>query len=244
MFGLQHREALPPFVADEFENLNKGLSAFLLAEHNEDGTHITTLANLNFVPVGLGPLPWPAATAPSGWLLCRGQQVSRVTYKGLFDVIGTTYGAGDGSTTFNVPDVQQRFLLGKAAAGTGSVLGGTGGAIDHSHTAGASTTDAGGDHSHGGATGNESSHTHGLGTLALSDPSNVAFVDNDLVASTRLMATDSHNHSFTGALDAGSSHSHTISASGTHTHGMSGFTTSTNNPPFLTVNFIIFTGVA
>jgi microcystin-dependent protein len=47
-----------------------------------------------------------AATAPAGWLLCYGQAVSRTTYAGLFAAISTTYGAGNGSTTFNVPDMR------------------------------------------------------------------------------------------------------------------------------------------
>lgn len=74
-----------------------------------------------------------AATAPTGWLICDGSAVSRTTYSDLFDVIGTTYGAGNGTTTFNLPDVRQRFPMGQAASGTGSTLGGTGGAIDHFH---------------------------------------------------------------------------------------------------------------
>jgi hypothetical protein len=58
--------------------------------------------------------------------------VSTTTYPGLFAAILYTYGGAGG--TFNVPDLRQRFPLGKAAAGTGVVLGGTGGAIDHTHT--------------------------------------------------------------------------------------------------------------
>lgn len=73
-------------------------------------------------------------TAPAGYLMCDGSAVSRTTYAPLFAIIGTTYGAGNGSTTFNLPDLRQRFPLGKAASGTGSTLGGTGGAIDHTHT--------------------------------------------------------------------------------------------------------------
>lgn len=73
------------------------------------------------------------ATAPVGWLLCDGSAVSRSTYADLFAVMSTAYGAGDGSTTFNLPDLRQRFPLGKAASGTGSSLGDTGGAIDHVH---------------------------------------------------------------------------------------------------------------
>lgn len=73
-------------------------------------------------------------TAPLGWLLCQGQAVSRTTYASLFAIIGTNYGSGDGSTTFNLPNLQQRFPLGKAASGTGSTLGAAGGVIDHTHS--------------------------------------------------------------------------------------------------------------
>jgi microcystin-dependent protein len=86
----------------------------------------------NVLPTGL-IAPYGAAAAPTGWLLCDGAAVSRTTFAALFAVIGTTYGVGDGSTTFNVPDLRQRFPLGKAAAGTGATLGGTGGTIDHVH---------------------------------------------------------------------------------------------------------------
>lgn len=61
------------------------------------------------------------ATAPFGWLLCQGQAISRATYAELFGVIGTSFGAGDGSTTFNVPDLRDRFPEGantSSAAGT------------------------------------------------------------------------------------------------------------------------------
>lgn len=64
------------------------------------------------LPTG-GLIPFAGSTAPSGWLLCAGQAVSRTTYADLFAVISTTYGAGDGSTTFNVPDLRGRFPLGK-----------------------------------------------------------------------------------------------------------------------------------
>lgn len=72
-------------------------------------------------------------TVASGWLACDGTAVSRTTYAELFNAIGTNYGSGDGSTTFNVPDLQQRFPLGKATSGTGSSLGATGGTVDHTH---------------------------------------------------------------------------------------------------------------
>ena len=67
------------------------------------------------VPTG-AEIPFAGSSAPVGWLLEDGAAVSRVTYAALFAVVGTTYGAGDGSTTFNVPDARGRVPLG---AGTG-----------------------------------------------------------------------------------------------------------------------------
>ncbi len=60
-----------------------------------------------------------AASAPSGYLVCDGSAVSRTTYAALFAVIGTVFGAGDGSTTFNLPDLRGRAPIG---VGTGSGL--------------------------------------------------------------------------------------------------------------------------
>lgn len=85
------------------------------------------------VPAGAISL-YGGSTAPPGYFLCDGAAVSRTTYARLFARLGTTYGTGDGSTTFNLPDLRQRFPLGKAASGTGSALGATGGAIDHTHS--------------------------------------------------------------------------------------------------------------
>lgn len=73
------------------------------------------------------------SSAPTGYLLCDGSAVSRSTYSNLFSAIGTTYGSGDGTTTFNLPDMRQRFPLMKSSSGTGSTLGATGGNIDHTH---------------------------------------------------------------------------------------------------------------
>lgn len=71
------------------------------------------------------------STAPTGWLLCNGAAISRATYAALFAIIGTTYGAGDGSTTFNLPDLQNRVAVG---AGGGKSLGTTGGAASATPT--------------------------------------------------------------------------------------------------------------
>ena len=69
-----------------------------------------------------------AATAPTGWLLCDGSAVSRTTYADLFAIIGTTFGVGNGSTTFNLPDLRDRFVVG---AGTSYNNNDTGGEATH-----------------------------------------------------------------------------------------------------------------
>jgi len=70
-------------------------------------------------------VPWTDATIPSGFLECDGTAVSRTTYADLFAIIGTTYGSGDGSTTFNVPDLQDNVPVGKS---NNKALASTGGA--------------------------------------------------------------------------------------------------------------------
>ena len=72
---------------------------------------------ISFVPVG-SVQAYSSATPPSGWLACDGAAVSRTTYSDLYSVTGDAYGSGDGSTTFNVPD-----LRGRAAIGTGTGTG-------------------------------------------------------------------------------------------------------------------------
>jgi microcystin-dependent protein len=61
---------------------------------------------------------WSGATTPSGWMACNGSAISRSNYLDLFAILGTTYGAGDGSSTFNIPDMR-----GRVAVGTGSGAG-------------------------------------------------------------------------------------------------------------------------
>jgi len=80
---------------------------------------------MSFLASSLAPtatvLPFAAASAPSGWLLCNGAAVSRTTYAELFAAIGTTYGVGDGSTTFNVPNAQGVFLRGAGSQTISSI---------------------------------------------------------------------------------------------------------------------------
>jgi microcystin-dependent protein len=91
------------------------------------GTNTTQLATTAFAlssgsPTG-GLIMWSTSTAPTGWLLCAGAAVSRTTYAGLFAVIGTNFGVGDGSTTFNLPNYVNKFPFGANATTTASVTG-------------------------------------------------------------------------------------------------------------------------
>ena len=87
--------------------------------YDYDGANLTGIEGVN---VGI-ILPWSDSTAPSGFLECDGSAVSRTTYAGLFAVVGTTYGSGDGSTTFNLPDFSDRTCVSnsptKSLASTG-----------------------------------------------------------------------------------------------------------------------------
>lgn len=74
-------------------------------------------------------MAWPASTIPDNWLECNGQEVSRTTYADLFSVIGVVHGAGDGSTTFNVPDYRGATIVGLDSADSDfNVIGKSGGA--------------------------------------------------------------------------------------------------------------------
>lgn len=108
-----------------------------------------------------------AATKPTGWMVCDGSAISRTTYSGLFSVIGTRFGTGDGSTTFNIPNLVEKFPRGiadNAATGAGSDT--------HSHSPGTLTMPA---HSHssgtlGFAIGALTLGTGGTGTGTLGNP--------------------------------------------------------------------------
>lgn len=97
-------------------------------QYNEDGTLTEAFKN-DSSPLSPGDLKWSASATPTmGWLLCNGQAASRTTYAALFAVIGTTYGAGDSTTTFNVPDMKDFFMVGVSAT---KPLGSTGGEAEH-----------------------------------------------------------------------------------------------------------------
>jgi microcystin-dependent protein len=80
-------------------------------------------------------IQYAGSSAPTGWLLCDGSTVSRTTYAALFAIVGTTYGSGDGSTTFTLPNLKGRVPVGRDAGQTEfDVLGETGGAKTHTLT--------------------------------------------------------------------------------------------------------------
>ena len=140
------------------------------------------------------------ASAPTGWLLCDGTAVSRSTYSALFAVIGTTFGAGDGSTKFNLPDLRGRMPIG---AGTGAgltarTLGGQVGAESktiassnlptHTHSI---------DHDHGSVTSSSagSAHTH---TTTIDPPATAS----GGISANHTHFEGTHTHDYRASTDA------------------------------------------
>lgn len=104
----------------------------------KEGTQFTAarMNNIeNGIASGMAPtgciLPYGGNNAPQGWLLCDGSAVNRATYEDLFNVIGVTYGEGDNSTTFNLPDMKGRVAVGLNSSGEFNELGKTLGEETH-----------------------------------------------------------------------------------------------------------------
>ncbi len=171
------------------------------------------------------------STAPTGWLLCNGAAVSRTTYAKLFDVIGTTYGAGDGSTTFNLPDLRDRFPVG---SGSTYALNAKGGA--NTVTLTTNTIPA---HTHGksgaitsGIT-SSGAHTHTFKTQA----------DYAAKGTKKGIYSESDGTwSGTSVMTSTGAHTHNLPA---HEHtSVGGGQAHENRPPYIGINFIICTGTA
>lgn len=179
-------------------------------------------------PVG-SMVMFAGPTAPSGWLKCEGQQVSRLTYADLFSVIGITYGSGDGSTTFNLPNLSSRVPRG------GGTLGQTGGSETHTLAIGNTPLHTHSiNHNHGSfPTASAGAHTH-----QVQDGAGTAAEDWSLSWEAR----DSGSVQNTGS---GGTHQHTIDlpnyAGTSGSAGSSSPTPVTHLDPFLRVNFIIRT---
>lgn len=190
--------------------------------------------SLYSTPVG-AMVPFGGTTAPSLWLLCYGQAVSRTTYSALFTKLGVLFGAGDGSTTFNLPDTRGRLIAGYDLAGgvsgdrltglAGGVDGDTIGAAGGSETA---TLVAANVPPFSGTTASDGLHTHNItnGTQILR-----AGISNDAFTATSILDT------FTI----------TISTDGLHNHPVSinpgGGSAHNNVQPTIIANYIIYAGV-
>ena len=116
-------------------------------------------------------LHFAGPTAPSGWTECDGSAISRTTFSTLFAAIGTTWGVGDGSTTFNVPDLRRRTMVGRGGTGSGTLantLGSTGGEEAHAQTSSElathshGVTDPGHNHTQNSHSHTDSGHGHGI----------------------------------------------------------------------------------
>jgi len=165
-------------------------------------------------------VPWSSASVPSGFLECDGSAVSRTTYASLFAIVGTTYGSGDGSSTFNVPDLSNNVTVGKS---NNKALASTGGAdtVTNSGNIGGSTANA------TLSTPQLASHNHPLGMTpqGRKDPPPQSPFDHTPGAG------GFHN---SGNSGSGGGHSHNMSAN------FSGSATSVVQP-YLTIMYIIKT---
>ena len=177
-------------------------------------------------PVG-SIIMYGAAAAPTNWLLCDGTAVNRTTYADLFSAIGTTYGSGNGSSTFNVPNLQGVFPIGYDG-GSSYALAATGGATTDTPTlsgTNAGTTLASSQipaHTHGGVTTGWPSGSWTGGTGA---------TQTAIDASGLSVASGSVNLSLENT-GGGSSHTHTWTGTSSAVDIL---------PPYLVVNYIIKT---
>jgi microcystin-dependent protein len=183
-------------------------------------------------PAGVAPagsvVMFAAQTPPTGWLLCNGQAVSRTTYVTLFNVIGTLYGTGDGATTFNLPDLRNRYPRMDSASGN---LAHSAGSTSHTHPIA--------NHSHNVDGGTPAAVAH---VTILSQPSPNIFMDRGATASWSAgiqgeitpVASSAANET-TGAVVSGRTDIATPALSVTGSNG------TDNIPPYLNLNFIIRT---
>tara|TARA_R100001015_G_C4633546_1_gene198671 strand:+ start:1658 stop:2236 length:579 start_codon:yes stop_codon:yes gene_type:complete len=180
------------------------------------GTNIQGLVGVSTGSV----IPWGSTSIPSGFLECDGSAVSRSTYATLFGVISTTYGAGDGASTFNVPNIADNVVVGKSS---GKAIASTGGANTVTST--------------GNVSGNSGNTT--LSTSQLPGHSHPA-----TGRSANHQAHAQNNSGGAPQYPNSNSNSGNAGGGGAHSHGLSG--TFTGNAtsvlqPYLTVIYIIKT---
>ena len=190
-------------------------------------------------------LPWAAALAdiPTGYLGCTGANVSRSTYSALFALIGTTHGAGDGNTTFGLPNFQNRMAIGKSGT---YALGSTGGATTESYTpAGSvSVTVA----SHTLTTAQMPSHSHFIVNNSGTTSNGVGGLSASHVTQRNAGGMGSSDYALQGTSSTPNAGS-TNSQGSSQGHGHSGSTGSFSGNaatldilnPYISINFIIKT---
>jgi len=188
-------------------------------KYDFSGANLTGIEGLPTATI----VPWSSASVPTGYLECDGAAVSRTTYADLFAIISTTYGVGDGSSTFNVPDLQDNVAMGKSGT---KALASTGGAntvaVAASGTVGGTTANA------TLSTAQLASHSH-----STSIRSGTGHPD----ASPGLTKSNASTANFgSNSTGSGTGHSHNMSAT---------FSGDTANPsvlqPYLTIIYIIKT---
>ena len=192
------------------------MSTYESLKYNFDGA---SLSGIEGVPTGT-IISWSAST-PSGYLDCDGSAVSRTTYADLFAVIGTTYGSGDGSTTFNVPNLEDNVPVGKSGTKALASTGGTNTVTPTGNVAGSTAN----------ATLSEAqlaSHNHGIRPKTGSQ-SQIGI--SRVVNVYQLSTTQNDAITYTGSS---SGHAHNMSAN------FAGDATSVVQP-YLAVNFVIKT---
>lgn len=169
------------------------------------------------------------AAAPTGWLLCDGASYLRATYPALFSIIGTTFGAADG-THFSVPDLRDRFPIGKGVAVASDALGETGGVTAVTLTAAESGLQS---HTHAASAGGEdTAHVHGFTDNAMHTVGLTGFQSG---GQGHDRAVYDGTYDYTDGETAGHSHAITVSAVG----AAAASAAHTNMPPFLAVNYLI-----
>jgi microcystin-dependent protein len=200
------------------------------------------------VPVGT-VVDYAGTSAPSGWLFAYGQAVSRTTYATLYAALSTTYGVGDGSTTFNLPDLRGRVSAGKDDMGGSSANRLT----DLTNGVNGDTLgDTGGLESFTLATANLPAHTHAAGTLAGTTSTDGSHTHSMNNATSVMHEPDSNDvNSGTGtnqyststlSMDSAGSHSHSVTMSGS-TASAGSDTAMGHIQPTIILNKIIYTGV-
>ena len=183
------------------------------ANLNALGVPTVTLTSGEVIPPG-AIMPFAMNSAPSGWLAADGAAVSRTTYATLFAAIGALYGAGNGSTTFNLPDLRGYFVRGSGTNADGTSSGSFGlkqadGFKSHTHT-----ENSAGSHAHTGSTYAAGSHTHTISGWTTDDGGG-AYVAGSPTSGTTRNISNAGDHSHTLAIASGGDHTHTINATGT-----------------------------